>query len=187
MNQSSPKRRLNREDWLSAGLQLLSEKGIGSVTIDRLAARLGITRGSFYHHFENRKDLLTDMLEYWIKAWTLRIRDDMSALGLEPETTLLGLIKMIRHRGAANHDAAVRAWAMSDPLAADYVRRADSERLAYVKSLFEAAGFEGLELESRARMYLYYEAFEPMMFAEQEAELEQALIEFRHGLLLTSG
>lgn len=177
------KKRLRRDDWFLAALQLLANEGIGSVTVDGLAGRLGITRGSFYHHFENRQDLLTAMLDYWIQEWTLDIRENVSALGLDPKTTLLALIKMIRHRKAADYDAAVRAWALSDSLAAKYVRQADEARLAYIISLFKAAGFKGLDAENRTRLFLYYEAFEPMMFAPPDPKAEDKLIELRHAIL----
>ena len=44
-------------------------------------------------------------------------------------------------------------------------------------------GFEGNELESRVRLFLYYEVFESMMFDKPSAKTEDALIEFRHQLL----
>ncbi len=172
-------RRLTREDWLSESMQVLAKEGIAAVKVDRLAKRLGCTRGSFYHHFKDRRELLVSMLEHWIRTWSLDIRDAISVLELDPKTTLRALIKLIRKRKAADFDATIRAWALSDPLAADFVRRADEIRLEYIKSLFKAAGFEGLELENRARLFLYYEAFEPMMFERQSAKKEDALIDRR--------
>ena len=61
-SKTAPRRRLNREDWLNAGLRILLENGIGALTVDRMADALEISRGSFYHHFKSRQDLLTAML-----------------------------------------------------------------------------------------------------------------------------
>jgi AcrR family transcriptional regulator len=180
---SKPKKRLNREGWLHAALDLLAAEGIGSVTIDGIAHGLNITRGSFYHHFENRQDLLTAMLEYWMQRWTVEIHDSIKVLDLNPEIALMSLIKLIRAEKAAARDAAVRAWALGDKLASQYVRQADKVRLDYIRSLFEAIGFEGNELESRARMFLYYEAFEPMMLEKSDPKTEKNLIALRHRLL----
>jgi AcrR family transcriptional regulator len=180
---SERRKNLSRESWLLAALKALKEKGHQAIAVDSLAKQLGITRGSFYHHFENRDDLMKAMLSHWLTEWTLRVRDSVAILGLDPKSTLLALINTIRNREAAHYDAAVRAWALSDPLAAKYVRRADMIRLAYIKSVFEALGFEGLEAESRARMFLYYEAFEPMMFDPPNPADEDALIAHRHALL----
>ena len=63
------------------------------------------------------------------------------------------------------------------------MRRADEIRLGYITSLFEAAGFEGLDLENRARLFLYAEAFEPMMFVRPSPEAEPDLVRERHSLL----
>lgn len=41
--------RLNREDWSAGGFELLKDRGGRALTIDGLCARLGITKGSFYH------------------------------------------------------------------------------------------------------------------------------------------
>lgn len=178
-----PRKRLSREDWLFAGMKVLKEKGNQAITVEGLANQLGITRGSFYHHFKNREDLLKAMLSLWLTEWTVDVRETVDALGLDPKSTLLALINTIRRREAAHYDAAFRVWAFNDPLAAKHVRKADAIRLAYIKSVFEILGFEGLELESRARMFLYYEAFEPMMFDPPSPADEKALIAHRHALL----
>ena len=70
-----------------------------------------------------------------------------------------------------------------DEKARDYVARADEIRLEYIRSLFAAHGFQGLDAENRARLYLYYEMGEPAVFAEQSAETEDALIRRRIDLL----
>jgi AcrR family transcriptional regulator len=53
---------LSVEDWIQAGYTLLAEEGIKALKLDRLCARVGATKGSFYWHF-------TDMANY--RAWTL--------------------------------------------------------------------------------------------------------------------
>ena len=53
---------LTASDWAEAALQLIAEKGLGALTISTLAARLGVTKGSFYWHFNGREDLLAAAL-----------------------------------------------------------------------------------------------------------------------------
>ena len=77
------KHRLDKRDWLDAALAELAGGGINAVAIEKLAARLGVTRGSFYHHFHNREQLLREMLDYWAEHWTVDIRSEIAALGLE--------------------------------------------------------------------------------------------------------
>lgn len=59
-----------RAQWVAAGLESLRQGGVGAVRVERLAARLGITKGSFYWHFRNRGDLLDALLEYWAREMT---------------------------------------------------------------------------------------------------------------------
>jgi AcrR family transcriptional regulator len=71
------KPRLTRSNWLETALEFIFEDGINAVTVDALATRLEVTRGSFYHHFENRQDLFHEMLDFWKQKWTVDIREDV--------------------------------------------------------------------------------------------------------------
>ena len=177
MNSSAiPKRRLKREDWIESALELLCEAGIGSVSIEQLAHQLNVTRGSFYHHLADREDLLRSVLEYWADRWTYAIRDQLAVLELEPEQTLLALMRMIRRYRAADYDAPIRAWALHEPLAREVVEQVDVVRLGVIQGLFEALGFDGIAAENRARLYLYYEMAGPSMFDRVSTERDEALM-----------
>jgi AcrR family transcriptional regulator len=183
--QTQLKPRLTRQDWIDAALDLLIEEGIGAVSVDRLAHMLGITRGSFYHHFSDRADLLQALLDYWAQRWTFDVRDQIGNLGLDPSTTLLALMRAIRTNRAADFDAAFRAWALHDPMAKKVVGRVDEARLNFIRSQFEAIGFGGLEAENRARLFTHYEMAAPAMFAAPGPELDEKLIVERHRFLTT--
>ena len=181
-----PKTRLRREDWIDAAIDLLAVAGIGAVSVDRLATSLGITRGSFYHHFADREDLLQAMLEHWAQQWTFAIREQIAGLGLDPSTTLLALMKLIRSNRAADYDAPIRAWALHDPLAREAVKNVDTARLAFIQAQFEALGFTGLDAENRARLYLHYEMAAPAMFAGPTPEQDEELLMERHRFLTSA-
>ncbi len=184
-NSTQLKPRLTRQDWINAALDLLTKEGIGAVSMDRLANMLGITRGSFYHHFSDRADLLQALLDYWAQRWTYDVRDQIGNLGLDPGTALLALMRAIRSNRAADFDAPFRAWALHDPMAREVVGRVDETRLNFIRSQFEAIGFEGLEAENRARLFLNYEMAAPAMFASLTPELDENLIVERHRFLTT--
>jgi AcrR family transcriptional regulator len=181
-----PKPRLTRQDWIDAAIQQLLAAGIGAVSVEQLATRLGVTRGSFYHHFADREDLLRATLNYWAQRWTYDVRDQLSALGLDPGTTLLALMRAIRSKGAADYDAPFRAWALHDPVARDVVRQVDAVRLGYIQSQFEALGFVDLDAENRARLFLYYVVAEPAIFTSPSAERDEELLKERHRFLTTT-
>jgi len=180
------KPRLTAGDWLNVALATLAKDGVAMVSIERLAAKLGVTRGSFYHHFRDRADLLERLLAFWRQGWTGSVKDENRALGLDARTSLLALIHTIRTRKAADYDVAIRAWAVHDPRAAAVVRRVDEERLGYIRGLFAKIGFDALEAENRARLFLYYEMGEPAMFARQGKALEERLLIARYRLLTES-
>src|SRR3546814_4494765 len=48
--------KVTREGWLNCARVALIEDGIEGVKVDRLAKRVKVTRGGFYHHFKNHKD-----------------------------------------------------------------------------------------------------------------------------------
>lgn len=182
--QSKP--RLTREDWIKAAFDKLTASGIGEVTIDRLADGLGITRGSFYHHFSDRSELLQAVLAYWADHWTHTVRTQIENLRLDPATNLLALMRAIRSNGAADFDAPIRAWALHDPMAREVVQQVDEERLSFIRAQFEALGFAGVDAENRARLYLGFEMSAPAMFAGPKPELDEQLLIERHRFLTTA-
>jgi len=183
---SKPKLRLSRRNWLEAALELLHNDGVNAVTVEALASKLGITRGSFYHHFKDRKDLSTEMLEYWNRKWTVEIRDDIAALGLDGLQSLVALGNLIRHRKAAGYDVAVRAWAVHDDHAREAVKEADKIRLEFIRSQFERIGFKGLDLENRSRLFLYYAMTEPAFLVPPDEEAALLLDQIRFDFLTKS-
>ena len=170
---------------MEAALELLHSDGISAVTVDALASRLSITRGSFYHHFKDKKDLSNEMLEYWKQKWTVELRSVVTAIGLDGLQSLNALGNLIKHRKAAGYDVAVRAWAVHDDHAKVVVHEADKIRLDFIRSLFEKIGFEGLDLENRSRLFLYYAMTEPAFFDPPDEETALLLDQIRFDFLTT--
>ncbi len=71
-NQQSPGRRLERRDWERAALATIAEEGVAALSIPKLAASLGVTKGSFYWHFDSLDALLAAVLERWERSYTDR-------------------------------------------------------------------------------------------------------------------
>src|SRR5438067_8491572 len=57
--------RTPRTSWIEAGLQALGVGGPDAVRIEKLAEALGVTKGGFYWHFDDRRALLEEMLDAW--------------------------------------------------------------------------------------------------------------------------
>ena len=188
MKSSNNKRiTLDRTSWLDAAIETLGRSGIAAVSIVQLANDLGVTRGSFYHHFNDRDDLLKSMLDYWEQTWTIEVREEIRSLTVSPAEKLQALVHAIREHSAAVHDAPFRAWALYDPLARSYLVRVDEIRVNYIRGLFEEAGFSGIDAENRARLLVHYEMSDPSFFAPRNTETEIRLIDERLKLLMQPG
>lgn len=122
--------RLSADDWVSAALDVLVSDGISAVKVLPLAKRLGVTRGSFYWHFENHEALLSRLLEVWeetnsgsiIRAATLEgsIVDRYVAL----MRCWLGI-----ERFDPRLEVAVRNWGRSNPGLWQKLRATDERRV----------------------------------------------------------
>ena len=61
---------LSREDWIEAALHALADGGPPAVAVERLAVRLQTTKGSFYWHFKDQEELITEALATWERKAT---------------------------------------------------------------------------------------------------------------------
>jgi len=52
-----------REAFLRAATRLLNEKGYHGASVSQISARLGVTKGSFYHHLDTKADLVSDCFD----------------------------------------------------------------------------------------------------------------------------
>src|SRR5258708_8522410 len=66
----APPTRTPRGKWIEEGLRALAAGGPDAVRIESLAQALGVTRGGFYWHFDDRRALLDEMLDTWERAPT---------------------------------------------------------------------------------------------------------------------
>lgn len=145
---------LKREDWIEGGRVVLEHRGVDGVKIEALARELGVSKGSFYWHFRDRKDLLWSMLDYWERSTDALIEAaDRSASG---EAQLQMLFVSIGEAGLTG-EAGILAWAQREPEVAKRVAIVEQKRVAYLQELFRGAGFS--EAEAKRRGEICYLAF----------------------------
>ncbi|MFQ5660049.1 MAG: TetR/AcrR family transcriptional regulator [Gammaproteobacteria bacterium] len=150
------KKRLDRDDWINASFKTLHEEGIDQVRIERVARKLGVTKGSFYWHFKDRDALLDVLLEYWAHEMTQTVLNTAKKFHGPPMDRLYNAIREVIGKERARYDPAVRAWARSDPRAQKAVNHIDKIRLSFLHGLFIDVGFNDKEAEIRARLIYYY-------------------------------
>jgi AcrR family transcriptional regulator len=169
-----------RPQWLRAGLEALRTGGVGAVRVERLADEVGVTKGSFYHHFRHRGALLDALLEFWSREMTDAEFERIQALrggeaGMELRARLLALAEDVLEKGMGRYDPAIRAWARNDRKVAAAVAQVDRRRVRALTALFEEAGFAGADARSRARLFYTFLLGEPQVRApaREPTELER--------------
>lgn len=141
--------RLTRDDWLLAGIEALCETGSAALGAEPLARRLGATKGSFYWHFTDVPAYSQALLALWrseaeaklemslgAATDTARLRDTAQSIAATAQGDSLSL----------RAESAIRAWAGSDPVAAQAVRAVDEMRLLRLHRLLSACDIGNAEM-----------------------------------------
>lgn len=183
---AKPKARLDRDAWLGAALDLLREQGVDAVRVEPLAARLGVTKGSFYWHFRDRQDLLVSLPCFWAERQTGPVLAHATATAGSPVDKLRAVAEFLGREDPDRYDNAMRAWAQFDADVADVVRQIDRRRLAFSAALFEAAGLPPDEAATRARLFYFFDVGGQITGDVPAAEAERRRRSLRRVELLTA-
>lgn len=127
--------RTPRNAWIEAALKALGKGGPEAVRVEALAASLGVSKGGFYWHFKDRQALLGEMLDTWEKAVVEDVIAGIESTPADPRAKLRQLFELAPSVDFAV-ELALRDWARRDGEVAERVRRIDSERMEYMRSLF---------------------------------------------------
>jgi AcrR family transcriptional regulator len=132
--------RQSPEDYFAVALELLAEGGSAALTIANLCERLGVTKGSFYHHFDGQPAFRDALLRHWEAQVEEVIAPQLAAVPDPHER-----IELLKQLGVAvDHRAetALRAWARTDPVVAATQRRLDAAREEQLALAFVDVGIE---------------------------------------------
>jgi AcrR family transcriptional regulator len=151
--------RVSRESWVLAALEALGKGGVDAVAVEPVAKQLGVTKGSFYWHFENRAQLLEAALDAWEEQSTTTVITLLDRMP-DPATRLRFLFGRVSEaaigpRSISTIHAALGA--SGDPLVARVLERVANARLAYVARCYVELGFAKEEADERA--FLAYAAY----------------------------
>lgn len=152
--------RTPRSSWVEQGLRTLGFGGPDAVRIEKLAETLGVTKGGFYWHFEDRQALLEEMLDAWERLMIDEVIERVEAGGGDAAAKLRRLSALAgRARRSAGGDLmkielAIRDWARRDKTVATRLRRIDNRRMQYMRSLFAAFCADPDDVEVRCLLLL---------------------------------
>ena len=146
------------KDWIAAARKMLIEGGIAAVQINPLATRLGVTRGGFYWRFENRQDLLNQLLLDWESSNARHFLERLAEPGpaRERQERLIKLW-MEERDFDPQLEAAIRQWARIDEAVRKRVYDVDLGRIDAIADIFLQAGQDKVEAEVRARIMYFHQ------------------------------
>ncbi|HEY0632700.1 MAG TPA: helix-turn-helix domain-containing protein [Thermoleophilaceae bacterium] len=178
--------RTPRGSWIDEGLRALAAGGPDAVRIELLARALGVTRGGFYWHFEDRQALLDEMLDTWERVGVDEVIDRIEADGDGDAKARLRRLFAI---GASSGDVlrielAIRDWARRDEAVAARLRRIDNRRMEYMRSLFSAFCPDADEVEARCMLAFSVWIGNDLIVADHGARSRADVVELALGRLL---
>ena len=156
MASSTRARRLSAQDWIKAATDALVQEGVGGVAVEPLAASLGTTKGSFYHHFINRDALISAVLTDWEREQTETVIERLQLIRDPRERLRAVMDAAVTDREGGIRDAAFLS-AAHHPLVRPVVARVTARRLGYMADSFAELGMPRAQAIRRAMLlYLSY-------------------------------
>ena len=168
----SSSRTLARKDWCEAGLEALTADGEKGLTISRLAERLGVTYGSFYHHFGNSEEFHAAVLKHWFQELLVPLaRRNLAA----SRPSMEAVVRDVESSGYSPVEIAVRRWARDYAPAATAVRRADRYRMRVMGQMLQKRGVPPAEARAKGELMLlsYLGALQHAKLKNREAAMKE--------------
>ena len=113
--------RLKREAFLKAGSRLFNQKGFGGASLGEVAASLGVSRGAFYYHIQDKEQFLDQCLERSLQI-VERVLQQAEEAELAPLDRMYSVLSELVYRQAAGVEPLLRP-AMAAVLPAPRRRR----------------------------------------------------------------
>ncbi|WP_243384044.1 TetR/AcrR family transcriptional regulator [Geothrix alkalitolerans] len=147
---------LSPEAWVKAAQALIIREGVSAVAVEPLAQGLGVTKGSFYWHFDSRDALIKAALADWEQDQSADVVTRYGGIA-DPRRRLRVLLFAAFEDVENGLFFAALALSGEDPRVAPFLRRATERRLAFGAEAFLALGLT--ETEARQRALLAYAAY----------------------------
>jgi AcrR family transcriptional regulator len=157
---------LTAADWAEAALQLIAEKGLGALTVSTLAGRLGVTKGSFYWHFDGRDSLLAAALARWEERThveAIKVLDSIADHRQRLELIIGASTEPPRSRSLY----AALAEAAENPVVRKALNRVAVARIDYLEVCYRHLGYA--PAAARAQAVFAYAAYRGLLQLAHEA------------------
>lgn len=143
---------LSREDWVAAAWEMLGDAGVDGVRVEPLAKKLGVTKGSFYWHFKDRRQLLDALLDRWFSIWDAQMSPDVETAA-DPADRIWAMFRSVLGRGTRGQTVSLRMWSHHEPDIARRIEERDRQRLVFLMDQLHQIGFSAEEARVRGQIY----------------------------------
>ncbi|MHB8691633.1 MAG: TetR/AcrR family transcriptional regulator [Solirubrobacteraceae bacterium] len=125
--------------WVAAALDEIEQAGVDGLAVEAVARRLGVSKGGFYHHFADRRELLRAALALWEQRFVAELGARLQSIEDPGER----LHSLLRHALIELEPTViVRLMAEADdPDVAATLARATAARLALLTRIFTELDF----------------------------------------------
>ncbi|WP_066951318.1 TetR/AcrR family transcriptional regulator [Streptomyces lushanensis] len=96
MNSSSTRRQATRQKLYEAAVTLIAEQGFSATTVDEIAERAGVAKGTVYYNFRNKTELFEELLRHGVGLLTSSLRTAAETTAQHGGTKVAALDAMIR-------------------------------------------------------------------------------------------
>lgn len=142
--------------WLDAAYAILIQGGVDAVKVMPLAKRLGLSRTSFYGHFDSREALLDALIARWKAKNTGNLVARAEAYSESIAEAIFNLFDCWLRPDLfdAKFDFAIRTWALGDSDLRRVLEAVDQERIDAITAMFARHSYP--EEQARVRAYAMY-------------------------------
>ena len=176
---------VSKERYFETALDALARVGFKGLNIRLMCTALGVTSGSFYHHFGNWQGFVDALFAHWEHRQE-RILRDLAFGELGPAEDIEALRKLTLGLPHAA-EGAIRAWGMNDPSVWEVQHRVNHARRKTVEKAIQRV--VGDPKTARVvtsvgmAMLVGYQQLE--VSGDDKADLEQMLNEYLQEMVLS--
>lgn len=96
MDSSSTRRRATRQKLYEAAVTLIAEQGFSATTVDEIAERAGVAKGTVYYNFKSKTELFEELLRHGVGMLTASLRTAADETAERDGTSVAALDAMVR-------------------------------------------------------------------------------------------
>ncbi|MFD8212095.1 TetR/AcrR family transcriptional regulator [Streptomyces sp. NPDC059695] len=96
MDSSSTRRQATRTKLYEAAVTLIAEQGFSATTVDEIAERAGVAKGTVYYNFKSKTELFEELLRHGVSLLTASLRTAAEETAVRGGSRIDALDAMIR-------------------------------------------------------------------------------------------